>query len=50
MAEAPHARDALLVHIARKYWPEPVPSLPHCLVAYVDAAFDKQVLGVTQRQ
>ncbi|WP_267387168.1 hypothetical protein [Sphingomonas sp. GC_Shp_3] len=50
MAEAPHARDALLVHIAGEYWPEPVPSLPHCLVAHIDAAFDKQVLGVPQRQ
>ncbi|MEO6716698.1 MAG: hypothetical protein ABIM50_05555 [Novosphingobium sp.] len=30
--------------------PEPVPPLPHGLVADVDAAFEEQVLDIPQRQ
>ena len=48
VAETPHARDAPPADIAGKHRPKPVPPLPYCLVADVDAALEKQIFDAPQ--
>src|SRR5690606_30102068 len=50
VAETPHSADTLTVDVGGKYRPEPIPPMPHCFVANVDAALEQQVRNVAQAQ
>ena len=42
--------NAPLTDLGGKHWSEPVPPETHRLVAYIDAAFEQQILDLAQRQ
>jgi len=46
--EAPHAADPLAPNVRREQQTEPVPPVPHRLMADVDPALEQQVLDITQ--
>ncbi len=50
LADRAHGLDAFPSDLVGKNWPEPVPSIAHCLVADVDPAFVEHVFDVAQGQ
>jgi hypothetical protein len=50
VAEAPHPRHPLPADVAGEHRTEPVPPVPHRLMANVDATLEKKVLDVPQAQ
>ena len=50
LAEAAHAADPLAANVGREHRTEPVPPVPHRLVANVDVALEQQVFDVPHAQ
>ena len=48
--EPAHAIDPLKAHFAGEHWPKPIPPETHRLVTNIDAAFEQEILDVSQRK